>query len=74
VNVKFFKILFIAGNNAVAADGFCTGGDKAVLEVPCFPLEEERAERYVQKSRKVKAFRDSVKAKSLLLNQPKKFD
>ena len=38
--------------------------------VSFLPIEEGRAGRYINKSSKIKAFRDSVKAKSPLLNQP----
>lgn len=38
-NAKFFKIFFVSGNDAVAADGFGAGGYKAVFKVFCFLLE-----------------------------------
>ena len=38
-NIKFFKVLFVAGDDVITADGLGAGSHETVLEVLCPSLE-----------------------------------
>ena len=71
--VRSGQVRFLLGSTAKMGAG-TNVQDRLIalhhLDVPWRPSEEGRAGRYINKSSKIKAFRDSVKAESPLLNQP----